>query len=93
MKKDLEKLLFNPIRLKLISFLISVDSASFNKLIEISGASKGNMSIQIKKLNKAGYIRIKKKFVRNIPLTTCSITSKGKRSFEIFFNALQSFKN
>ena len=45
MKKDLEKILFNPIRLKVISFLITVDRASFKKLIEISGATKGNMSI------------------------------------------------
>ena len=48
MNKDLEKLLFNPIRLRIISFLISVDNASFNKLIEVSGASKGNISVQIK---------------------------------------------
>ena len=47
MKKDLEKILFNPVRLKVISFLITVDRASFKKLIEISGATKGNTSIQI----------------------------------------------
>ncbi|MBU78966.1 MAG: ArsR family transcriptional regulator [Flavobacteriales bacterium] len=93
MKKDLEKILFNPIRLKVISFLITVDRASFKKLIEISGATKGNMSIQIKKLNEAGFIKIKKQFVKNIPLTICKITSKGKKSFEVFFTELQSYKN
>ena len=88
MNKDLEKTLFNPIRLKIISFLISVDSASFNKLIEISGATKGNISVQIKKLNEAGLIKVKKKFKENYPLTLCSITSKGKKWFEIFFKEL-----
>lgn len=92
MNKDLEKLLFNPIRLRIISFLISVDNASFNKLIEISGATKGNISVQIKKLNEAGLIRVKKQFKENYPLTICSITSKGKKYFEIFFNELKSFK-
>ena len=91
MNKDLEKILFNPIRLRIISFLISVDSASFNKLIEISGATKGNISVQIKKLNEAGLIKVKKKFKENYPLTLCSITSKGKKWFEIFFKELKSY--
>ena len=52
MNKDLEKLLFNPIRLKILSFLFSVESASFKKLMEVSDATKGNISVQIKKLEK-----------------------------------------
>ena len=91
MNKDLEKILFNPIRLRIISFLISVDSASFNKLIEISGATKGNISVQIKKLNEEGLIKVKKQFKENYPLTLCSITSKGKKWFEIFFKELKSY--
>jgi DNA-binding transcriptional ArsR family regulator len=93
MNKDLEKLLFNPIRLKIISFLFSVDSASFKKLIEISGATKGNISVQIKKLNEAGLIKVKKQFKENYPLTICSLTSKGKKYFEIFFKELRSYEN
>lgn len=92
MNKELEKLLFNPIRLKIISFLISVDSASFKKLIQVSGATKGNISIQIKKLHDAGFIKIKKKFEKNYPLTVCYITLKGKKSFEIFFQYLKSYE-
>ena len=92
MNKDLEKLLFNPIRLKIISFLFSVDSASFKKLIEISGATKGNISVQIKKLNEAGLIKVKKKFKENYHLTLCSITSLGKTYFEIFFKELKSYE-
>jgi len=93
MDKDLEKLLFNPIRLKIASFLISVDNASFKKLMQISGASKGNISIQIKKLSDAGFIKIKKIFDKNYPLTLISITRKGKKLFELFFKELKSYKN
>jgi len=60
MNKELEKLLFNPIRLKILSFLFTVESASFKKLMEVSGATKGNISIQIKKLEDAGCIKIKR---------------------------------
>ena len=40
MNKEIEKLLFNPIRLKIVSFLISVESSSFKKLIEASAAPR-----------------------------------------------------
>ena len=65
MNKDIEKLLFNPVRLKILSFLISVESASFKKLMEVSDATKGNISIQIKKLEDANCIKIQKKFKNN----------------------------
>ena len=93
MNKEIEKLLFNPIRLKIVSFLISVESSSFKKLIKVSGATKGNISIQIKKLQDAGFIKIKKKFKNNYPLTLCYITVKGKKSFEIFFQYLKYYED
>ena len=91
MNKELEKLLFNPVRLKILSFLFSVENASFKKLIEVSDATKGNISVQIKRLEDAGCLKIKKKFEGNYPLTLCNITSKGRKSFELFFISLKSY--
>ena len=91
MNKELEKLLFNPVRLKILSFLLSVENASFKKLMEVSGATKGNISVQIKKLEDAELIKVRKKFEGNYPLTLCKITSKGKTSFKVFLKSLQSF--
>ena len=92
MNKDLEKLLFNPVRLKILSFLFTVERASFKKLMEVSGATKGNISVQIKRLEDAGCLKIKKKFEGNYPLTLCNITSKGRKSFEVFFISLKSYE-
>jgi len=92
MNKELEKLLFNPVRLKILSFLFTVESASFKKLMEVSGATKGNISVQIKRLEDAGCLKIKKKFEGNYPLTLCNITSKGRKSFELFFISLKSYE-
>lgn len=93
MDKTLEKLLFNPIRLKIISFLISVEKANFKKLMEITDSSKGNVSTQIKKLENEGLIKINKTYFNNYPLTLCKITSKGKKAFKVFFDNLTSIKN
>ena len=91
MNKEIEKLLFNPIRLKIISFLMTVEHCKFKALIEVTNATKGNLSIQLKKLSEAGYIKIIKSFEKNYPKTICSITNKGKKSFELFFKVLQSY--
>ena len=93
MDKNLEKLLFNPIRLKIISFLISVEKANFKKLVEITESSKGNVSTQIKKLENQGLLKINKTYFNNYPLTLCQITNKGKKAFKVFFDNLKSIKN
>ncbi|MEJ6765014.1 MAG: transcriptional regulator [Flavobacteriaceae bacterium] len=92
MNKDIEKLLFNPIRLKTISFLMTVETCTFKALLDITASSKGNLSIQLKKLNEADLIKIHKYFQKSYPTTDYSITKKGKKSFEEFFNVLQSYK-
>ncbi|MEJ6699293.1 MAG: transcriptional regulator [Flavobacteriaceae bacterium] len=92
MNKDIEKLLFNPIRLKTISFLMTVETCTFKALLDITASSKGNLSIQLKKLNEADLIKIHKYFQKSYPTTDYSITKKGKKSFEEFFNELQSYK-
>lgn len=93
MNKEIEKLLFNPIRLKAISFLMTVETCNFKALLDITESSKGNLSIQLKKLNDAGLIKIEKYFQKSYPTTDYSITKKGKTSFEDFFKQLQSLKN
>ena len=92
MNKDIEKLLFNPIRLKTISFLMTVETCTFKALLDITASSKGNLSIQLKKLNEADLIKIHKYFQKSYPTTDYSITKKGKKSFEEFFNELQTYK-
>lgn len=93
MNKEIEKLLFNPIRLKTVSFLMTVETCNFKALLEVTGSSKGNLSVQLKKLNEAGLIKIDKYFQKSYPTTDYSITNEGKNSFEDFFKQLHSLKN
>jgi DNA-binding transcriptional ArsR family regulator len=77
-----DKLLSNPIRLVVISSLHQVASADFTTLMELTQATKGNLSVQLKKLQEAGYIHIKKSFKDNYPNTRCEISKAGKQAFE-----------
>ncbi|MAE08066.1 MAG: ArsR family transcriptional regulator [Bacteroidetes bacterium] len=85
----LNSLLHQELRLSIISFLIGVEWADFNKLIEITSASKGNLSVQISNLQKAGYLKVKKSFKGNYPHTECCITELGRSEFEIYLENIK----
>jgi hypothetical protein len=76
-----------------MSLLISVESAEFNFLLEKTGATRGNLSVQINKLKEGDYIDVKKSFRNNYPLTTCIITLKGIDAFEKYVEVLQDYLN
>jgi len=91
MFKALDPLLHSQLRLSVMSLLIGVESAEFTYLLEQTGASKGNLSVQLTKLKDAGYITVEKSFRNNYPLTTCKITPKGFDAFEKYVDALKSY--
>jgi DNA-binding MarR family transcriptional regulator len=53
----------------------------------------GNISIQIKKLEDAGYIKVEKSFKDNYPKTMLSISDKGVKAFESYVNSLKKYIN
>jgi DNA-binding transcriptional ArsR family regulator len=91
MFRELDPLLHSQLRLSIMSLLIGLKSAEFTFLVEKTGATRGNLSVQIKKLEDAGYIDITKTFRENYPLTTCRITSRGVEAFEKYVDALKDY--
>lgn len=91
MFKELDPLLHSQLRLAVMSILLSVDEADFVYLKEKTQATAGNLSVQIDKLNEAGYIEVEKRFVGKKPRTVCRITPVGKRAFEKYVNALREY--
>jgi DNA-binding transcriptional ArsR family regulator len=93
MFKPLDPLLNSELRLSIMSLLIGFEEASFSFIKDKTGATAGNLSVQLQKLSEANYISISKSFKGNMPLTTCRITPHGIASFEKHVDALMSFIN
>ncbi len=91
MFKDLDPILHSQLRLAVVSLLISVKEAEFTFLKEKTGATAGNLSVQIQKLKDAEYIEVQKQFKDNYPQTICKITPKGIDAFEVYVKNLQSY--
>ena len=89
--KDLDPLLHSQLRLAVMSLLIGVDSAEFVFIKEKTGATAGNLSVQLDKLSKAGYISVSKFFKGKKPVTSCSITKVGIKAFEDYVNSLRGY--
>lgn len=91
MLRELNPLLHSELRLAVMSILISVESADFVYLREQTGATAGNLSVQLDKLQQAGYITIEKGFNGKKPRTTCLITEQGVTAFSEYVDALRSY--
>ena len=91
MFKELDPLLHSELRLAVVSILLGLEEADFVYLREQTGATGGNLSVQIDKLEKAGYITVEKTFAGKKPRTVCRITDVGKTAFEAYVNALKEY--
>lgn len=91
--RDLDPLLHSQLRLAIMSLLLSVEEADFVYLKEKTGATAGNLSVQLEKLDTAGYILVTKEFVGKKTRTSCRITDTGKKAFEDYADALREYIN
>lgn len=87
----LDPLLHSELRLAVMSILAGVESADFTYLKAQTGATAGNLSVQIDKLSAAGYITVEKGFKGKMPCTTCRITPEGLEAFGSYVKALQEY--
>ena len=93
MFNDLDPVLHSQLRLSIVSILMTVEEAEFTFIKETTGAAAGNISIQIKKLQEAGYVKVEKTFKNNYPNTAVSMTGKGIKAFEDYVNNLKKYIN
>jgi len=88
-----DELILSKTRLGIISALIGGDKLEFTYLRNLLELSDGNLSVQIRKLEEAGYIKVKKVFVERKPKTFCRITPKGQRAIKNLIGKLEEIVN
>ena len=86
---QLDPVIHAPVRLAVLSILITVDSAQFTFLKESTGATDGNLSTHLTKLEDHGFIVIRKTFAGKKPQTLYSITETGRKAFTRYLEQLE----
>lgn len=79
---ELDRLIHEPARLRLVSSLYVVDEADFVNVAARTGFTAGNLSAHMSKLEEAGYVDVRKEFVDKRPRTVYRLTEAGRRAFE-----------
>jgi DNA-binding HxlR family transcriptional regulator len=88
--KDFDRLIYERVRLGIMSALSVNSSMTFNELKELLKTTDGNLSAHSRKLEEAGYIACRKTFAARVPKTEYSLTAKGKRVFERYLAHMES---
>ena len=80
-EKEIDRIIHEPARLKIMLHLYMVERADFVFLMHRTGLSKGNLSSHLSKLEQAGYVKIDKTFEGKFPKTFVSLTKDGRTAF------------
>ena len=84
MQMDIDKLIHEPARLKILAQLYVVESADFIFLMRQTKLTQGNVSGHLSKLEEAEYVEIKKGYAGKRPQTIISFTEKGRQTFKTY---------
>jgi len=81
------------IRLGVVAYLSAVDSALFAELRDKVGATDGNLSAHLRKLEDAGYVRADKSFVNRKPQTRLVLTPAGRKAWQAWLDRIEGLRN
>jgi DNA-binding MarR family transcriptional regulator len=88
--RKLDEVIHGRVRLGVMAFLASAGEATFVTLKDRLGATDGNLSIQLGKLEEAGYVVIIKGFEGKKPRTTIRFTDAGRSAWIAYLDQIRS---
>jgi DNA-binding MarR family transcriptional regulator len=80
-------------RLGVVAYLSAVDSALFAELRDKVGATDGNLSAHLRKLEDAGYVAVEKSFVNRKPQTRLALTPAGRKAWAAWLTRMETLRN
>lgn len=88
--KDLDEIIHGRVRLALMAFLATAEQSDFNELKEVLQVTDGNLSVQVRKLEEAGYLDVRKGYRGRRPHTSVCITDAGKAALNGYLAHLRA---
>lgn len=86
---EIDDVIHGRLRLGVMAYLTGNDSADFNELKGKLQASDGNLSVQLRKLEEAGFVAISKSFLNRKSLTRVMLTNQGRQAFLAYLDAIE----
>jgi DNA-binding MarR family transcriptional regulator len=89
---ELDRTIHEPVRLRIMALLSGVDSTDFKFLLSTLGLSNGNLASHVDKLERAGYVEVRKSFLGKIPHTQYSLTPAGRTALKDYWVCLDAIR-
>jgi len=88
--QQIDDLIHSRIRLAVMAAITSMGPASFSIIKRTVGATDGNLSVHMRKLEDGGYLRVEKTFIDRKPVSIYSLTDAGKAAFKTYIQYLEN---
>ena len=85
----LDPLLQHRSRLGALALLSGADALTFSRLRDLLQETDGNLGAQLRKLEDAGYVAVKKEFEKRKPVSWYSITPIGQKALKKHLRAIE----
>jgi DNA-binding MarR family transcriptional regulator len=86
--EELDRVIHERARLAIVAALASAEELSFAELRGITGLTDGNLSVQLRTLETAGYVAIRRAAGLR-PRMEVRLTSAGRRAFKAYLGVLE----
>ena len=86
---QIDRTIHSPARLSILRVLAVVEAADFTFLLNQTGLTRGNLSINLGKLEQAGYLEISKKLVNRIPRTIVRLSDQGRIALKDYADCMR----
>ncbi|NQV30185.1 MAG: transcriptional regulator [Candidatus Marinimicrobia bacterium] len=88
--QQIDDLIHSRIRLAAMAALAALGPASFSLIKEQIGATDGNLSVHLRKLEDGEYLEVDKSFIDRKPVSVYRLTSKGKAALKAYIQYLEN---
>jgi len=86
--QELDPLIHERLRLGILSALAVEEAISFTELRDLLRTTDGNLSVQARKLELAGYVTCEKRFEARKPKSTYRLSPEGRAALESYLETL-----
>nr|WP_255536334.1 transcriptional regulator [Pacificimonas pallii] len=88
--REIDDLIHGRVRLAIMAYLSGAGSADFADLKARARVTDGNLSVHLRKLEDAGYVRVEKKFQNRKPLTIAHLSGKGREAWISYLDRMRA---
>jgi DNA-binding transcriptional ArsR family regulator len=89
---EIDRVIHEPARLAILTVLSSCEEADFLFLERATKLSRGNLSVQLTRLEEANVIEIEKRIEHKRTLTTARLTDRGRRTLNAYWETMNALR-